>query len=115
MLRFAWNSGQQRLNNVDRTHLVLASGKLVLQKKQPSNHCAVAFQAQIFLFIDVFVIFYRIQPMLLSSIFFNLKRKCNSEKILQLVEIPSDFFLFLSFQIYAARSQNVRASIEFVR
>ena len=30
-------SGQQRLNYVDRTHLVLASGKLVLQKiKQAS-------------------------------------------------------------------------------
>ena len=35
LLRFidgtAWNS-RQRLNNVNRTHLVLASGKLVLQK-----------------------------------------------------------------------------------
>ena len=31
------SSGQQRLNYVDRTHLVLASGKLVLQKiKQAS-------------------------------------------------------------------------------
>ena len=28
----AWNSGQ-RLDNVDRTHLVLASGNLVLQKR----------------------------------------------------------------------------------
>ena len=29
----AKSSGQQRLNYVDRTHLVLASGKLVLHKK----------------------------------------------------------------------------------
>ena len=28
----AWSRGQQRLNNVDPTHLLLASGKLVLQK-----------------------------------------------------------------------------------
>ena len=39
-LRCLENSGQ-RLENVDQTHLVLASGKLVLQKKrlEPQKCC----------------------------------------------------------------------------
>ena len=36
-----YNSGQQRLNYIDQTHLELASGKLVLQKRQAAKKIGI--------------------------------------------------------------------------
>ena len=43
----AWNCGQ-RLDNVDRTHIVLASGKLALPKHFKSQHFPCLLEVQQF-------------------------------------------------------------------